>query len=249
MRLKLLFALTFTFWSLYSFCQNDTSYQYFNNNWKSSPKDSAFYYSQILPLNYLWVRKDFVAKTGSPYMRGTFTDKELKTRQGLFTWYYEGGKLKDSVLFENGKRTASWHFYENGNKKAIVSYSNGKVVAQEGWDESGKEIPDFVFEKGAEFPGGMQGWKRYLETHLNANAPANDRAPNGVYTVKVEFMVDKEGKVNNVRAISVPRECPSCGIEAVRVINKGPNWVPATQFGRTVIYQAVQFISFMVSNG
>lgn len=113
-----------------------------------------------------------------------------------------------------------------------------------------EEDYDKVFtkvEKEAKFPGGMEGWKRYLERNLNANVAADDGAPTGNYTVKVQFIVDKEGGISNVQAIEVPKACPSCGPEAVKVIKKGPKWEPAVQNGRNVIYQAIQYVTFQVA--
>jgi len=113
-----------------------------------------------------------------------------------------------------------------------------------------EEDYDKVFtkvEKEAKFPGGPEGWKRYLERNLDANVAANDGAPTGNYTVKVQFIVDKGGNISNVQAIEVPKPCPSCGPEAVKVIKKGPKWEPAVQNGRNVIYQAIQFVTFQVA--
>jgi|SRR4028119_2369692 periplasmic protein TonB len=113
-----------------------------------------------------------------------------------------------------------------------------------------EEDYDKVFtkvEKEAKFPGGPDGWRKYLERNLDANVAANDGAPTGNYTVKVQFIVDKTGAISNVKAIEVPQTCPSCGPEAVKVITKGPKWEPAVQNGRNVIYQAIQFVTFQVA--
>ena len=113
-----------------------------------------------------------------------------------------------------------------------------------------EEDYDKVFtkvEKEAKFPGGPEGWRRYLERNLNANVAADDGAPMGNYTVKVQFIVDKEGNISNVQPIEVPKACPSCGPEAVKVIKRGPKWEPAVQNGRNVIYQAIQNVTFQVA--
>jgi periplasmic protein TonB len=112
-----------------------------------------------------------------------------------------------------------------------------------------EEDYDKVFtkvEKEAKFPGGPEAWRRYLERNLNANAAQEDGAPAGSYTVKVQFIVDKEGNISNVQAIESPKACPSCAAEAVKIIKKGPKWDPAVQNGRNVIYQAIQFVTFQV---
>ncbi|HEX8333420.1 MAG TPA: energy transducer TonB [Segetibacter sp.] len=113
-----------------------------------------------------------------------------------------------------------------------------------------EEDYDKVFtkvEKEAKFPGGLGAWKNFLERNLNAQVAADDGAPAGNYTVKVQFIVDKNGAVSDVKAIEVPKSCPSCGPEAVKVIKRGPKWEPAVQNGRNVIYQAIQNVTFQVS--
>lgn len=113
-----------------------------------------------------------------------------------------------------------------------------------------EEDYDKVFtkvEKEAKFPGGPDGWRRYLERNLNANVAADDGAPLGNYSVKVQFIVDKQGNISNVQAIEKPKACPSCGPEAEKVIKRGPKWEPAVQNGRNVIYQAIQYITFQVA--
>jgi protein TonB len=105
----------------------------------------------------------------------------------------------------------------------------------------------YKVEKEARFPGGLEAWKKFLERNLNANVAADNGAPIGSYTVKVQFIVDREGVISNVQAIEVPKACPGCGAEAVKVIKKGPNWEPAIQNDRKVNYQAMQFITFQVA--
>lgn len=113
-----------------------------------------------------------------------------------------------------------------------------------------EEDYDKVFtkvEQEAKFPGGPDAWRKYLERNLNSNAAADDGAPPGSYTVKVQFIVDKEGNISDVKAIESPKACPTCGAEAIKVIKKGPKWNPAVQNGRNVIYMANQQITFVVN--
>ncbi|TDH27353.1 energy transducer TonB [Segetibacter sp. 3557_3] len=100
----------------------------------------------------------------------------------------------------------------------------------------------------AKYPGGLAGWKRYLERNLNAQVAYDEGAPVGRYTVTVQFIVDREGNISNVRAIDVPMECRACGAEAVKVILRGGRWEPAVQNGRKVTYQAIQHITFEVAS-
>jgi periplasmic protein TonB len=97
----------------------------------------------------------------------------------------------------------------------------------------------------AEFPGGLPAWIKYLERNLNRDLPVENGAPPGKYTVIVSFIVDKTGGISEVKA----ENDPGYGTkdEAVRVIKRGPNWKPAVQNGRNVIYRHKQSITFMVS--
>jgi protein TonB len=101
-----------------------------------------------------------------------------------------------------------------------------------------------VVQQEAAFPGGLAGWSRFVERNLDRELPANNGAPPGKYTVTISFIVDKEGKVSEVKAENDPGY--GTAAEAVRVIKKGPNWTPALQNGRNVISRKKQNITFVV---
>ena len=98
------------------------------------------------------------------------------------------------------------------------------------------------------FPGGNDGWRKYLERNLNANVAVEDKAPAGIYTVKVQFMVLETGYIKNIRVEKIPAECPSCAVEAVRCIAKGPMWNPMTINGKSVSAEVAQYLSFQVDD-
>ena len=114
------------------------------------------------------------------------------------------------------------------------------------------EAPSLDYEKEfktvqiqARFPDGLAGWTKFLEKNLNRDLPVNNGAPAGMYTVVVSFVVNKEGAISDVQAENDPGY--GTGAEAVRAIKKGPNWIPAEQNGRKVVYRQRQTISFRVS--
>jgi len=109
-----------------------------------------------------------------------------------------------------------------------------------------------VVEKEARFPGGAEGWRRYLESNLNANLAAKCiKLKRGEkfaqQTVVVQFIVDKTGNVSNVSVRNPGEVHRKLGEEAVRVIKEGPRWVPAEQNNKKVIYQALQYVTFQVA--
>jgi len=102
-----------------------------------------------------------------------------------------------------------------------------------------------VVQQPAEFPGGQQGWIRYLERTLNRDLPVENGAPAGKYSVTVSFVVARDGSISDVKAENNPGY--GTADEAVRVITRGPKWKPAVQNGRNVIYRHRQAVVFMVS--
>jgi len=120
----------------------------------------------------------------------------------------------------------------------------GKAVV-----EAPKEDPDKVFEKvevEAQFPGGEGAWRNYLQRNLNASAPIDNGAPEGQYTVVVQFIVDKEGNISDVKALT--NHGYGMEEEAVRAIKRGPKWTPAIQNGRNVKAYRKQPITFVVAS-
>lgn len=152
-------------------------------------------------------------------------------------------KLEDTkigTINQEGKK-------DEGFVAPPVEQGTGVVAAPPKQEEDYDRLFTKV-EVPAQFPGGLDGWKRYLERNLNNNAAQEDGAPVGSYTVKVQFIVDKTGLISNVTAIEAPKACPSCAKEAVRAIQKGPHWEPAVQNGRKVTYQAIQYVTFQVAD-
>jgi protein TonB len=101
-------------------------------------------------------------------------------------------------------------------------------------------------EQEAEFPGGVEGWKDYLQKHLRADVPVKNGAPVGQYEVVVLFIVAKDGSISDVRATT------NMGYgmedEVVRIIKKGPKWIPGYQNGRKVNSYRRQPVIFVVEN-
>mgnify|MGYP000925476259 CR=1 FL=1 len=109
-------------------------------------------------------------------------------------------------------------------------------------------ITDKVFDKvdiEAAFPGDMNGWRRFLEKNLNANVPADNGAPVGMYTVFVQFVVDKQGNVSDIKALT----SNGYGMEeeVIKVIKRSGAWTPASQNGRPVKAYRKQPVTFILT--
>ena len=95
----------------------------------------------------------------------------------------------------------------------------------------------------SEYPGGAAAWYRYLSKNLVYPDEAVSAEIQG--QVVVRFIVDKEGNVSDVEAVSGPEELRDA---AVRVIKKSGNWNPAIQNGRKVKSYKSQPINFKLES-
>ena len=120
----------------------------------------------------------------------------------------------------------------------------GKGVVEEKKEEDENKIFEKV-EIEASFKGGEGAWRKYLERNLNGNTPVDNGAPEGTYTVYVQFVVSKDGSISDVRPLT--NHGYGMEQEAVRVIKKGPAWTPAVQNGRSVNAYRKQPITFQVT--
>ena len=160
--------------------------------------------------------------------------------------YYKNGShtysTKDSLL----DTYTSVSYTKEGVKSGEVFFQGQKGVVKTFTDNG--IVTDSVFtreEKEAEFPGGSKGWRAYLERNLNPDVPVNRKAPPGIYQVSVMFIVQKDGSITDVTA----QTSYGYGMEeeAIRVIKKGPKWIPALQYGRNVRAYRIQPLTFVVS--
>lgn len=97
-----------------------------------------------------------------------------------------------------------------------------------------EEDMDKIFTKveiESDYPGGPAAWLRYMNKNLRYPDEALNNGIQG--TVMVQFVVDKDGNVSDVQAISGPTE-GGLREEAVRVIKKSGKWTPAVQNGQHV---------------
>jgi len=108
-------------------------------------------------------------------------------------------------------------------------------------------IGDGVFEKvdvEATFSGGEAAWRKYLEQNLDPNVPVENGAPIGIYTVVVQFIVDKTGAISDIKTLT------NFGYgmeqEVMRIMKKSPMWSPASQNNRTVKAYRKQPVTFVI---
>ena len=105
--------------------------------------------------------------------------------------------------------------------------------------------PRIIFtkvEQPAEFPGGLDAWRRYLAVNLRYPDAAAQKNIQGA--IKVQVTVNTDGSLKDIKAL----DNPGGGLaeEAERLLAKGPKWIPAKQNDHEVTYRFVQTITFQL---
>lgn len=81
-----------------------------------------------------------------------------------------------------------------------------------------------------EFPGGEDALYKFISENLKYPQEAKKNRIEGI--VLVEFIVEKDGYITNVKATKSPNELLS--EEAERVVKMSPKWTPGYEFGKPV---------------
>lgn len=98
------------------------------------------------------------------------------------------------------------------------------------------DLPFKKVEIEAQFPGGAQAWQRYIQKAIMAQMDEFSDADYGTCTI--QFIVDKEGNVSNVKATTMAGS--RLAEIAANAVRKGPKWTPAMQNGRSVNAYRIQ---------
>src|SRR5450432_1374310 len=141
-------------------------------------------------------------------------------------------KLEDTKI-----GAANQEGIKDDNLTAPPPDSKGVVEAPKDNTDYDKTFTKVEIE--SEYPGGIAAWYRYLSKNPVYPDEAVSAEVQG--QVVVRFIVDKEGVVSDVEAVSGPNELRDA---AVRVIKKSGSWNPAIQNGRKVKSYKSQPVNF-----
>ncbi len=121
------------------------------------------------------------------------------------------------------------------NEVVVVGYSKNNSRQEPLFDQ---------VEQNPQPKGGEAAWRKHLEKNLDINIAVKNNAPLGRYTVKIRFIIEKDGSISQL----APLTMHGFGMEeeAMRVIKSGPGWEPAQQNGKVVRAYRTQPITFLV---
>lgn len=112
-----------------------------------------------------------------------------------------------------------------------------------------KRDPDTLYEMAdvmPEFYGGNAEMVSYIADNLKY--PEFEAKNNIEGKVMVNFTIDKEGRVSNVKAARIPAKGDNLAKEAVRVVESMPKWKPGKQDGKPVSVNYNIPIDFKLKN-
>lgn len=100
-------------------------------------------------------------------------------------------------------------------------------------------------ENEAEFPGGNDAWRKFLQTNLNGSMAVAQGLKAGTYTFITKFIVDKEG---NLSSFSSEKNINTkIADHCIEVLKKSPKWIPGKQNGHIVASYKKLPITFVVA--
>lgn len=89
-----------------------------------------------------------------------------------------------------------------------------------------------VVEEYPEYPGGYPAMMEFFKKNLHYPESAIENNIEGKCFVK--FVVDKDGRIFDIRIVRGVPGCPECDREAIRAVKLMPKWKPAKNNGQIV---------------
>jgi len=217
--------------------------KYYTEGWMETSKEKAAYYAEFIKEGSNYSCTSYWINTQKVRGKSVYADTLMKSPIGIQLLYSKNGHLEDSSSFENNELKYSYHYYPNG--QLAMHYflpDNKKEGTVEGYDESGKKIKNYIFQREAEFKGGQKAWTSYINKSATKDFPAKGKEEVTV-TVKVEFIVDENGEV------ITPKILASSGYknvdnDALQVIANSPSWKNAVLYNQPVNAYRVQPIIY-----
>ncbi|MDQ6902032.1 MAG: energy transducer TonB [Bacteroidota bacterium] len=219
--------------------------KFYDVNWVETSKDKAAFYADFVQDGSNYNCTSYWINTKIVRGKSAFEDTLMQSATGLQVLYFKNGHVEDSSFIENKQAVYSYHYYPN-NQLAAHYYlpANSKEGVSEGYDESGKVIKHYVFQKVAEFKGGQKAWANYLTKNATSNLPVKgDTAVTA--RVAIQFIVDENGDILK------PKIYKSSGYknvdnDALRLIADSPQWNGGILYNQPVKNYKVQPISYIL---
>lgn len=210
----------------------DTTYYNFDGYEVVSLKNCSYY--SIVNHNAPNVGETVVRqyyKSGQNKSERYYKSYDKKILHGKVKEWYSSGQIRRIIDYKDGQLNGELlTYWDNGKIKRKDIYENGELLEGKVWNADGKEAMYYDYEILPEFPGGINGLVQYLIANLKYPKKSQKKQIEG--RVLLNFVVEKDGSVSNIRVVeSVNEEMDN---EAIRVVKKMPKWSPGLQDGEKV---------------
>jgi protein TonB len=227
--------------------EKSVSIYVYDEKWNPCNIEDAKYLAQVEKIDdTIWQWKNYNF-TGPLLSIETYKDADSHFPHGYFAWFDQNGLIDSAGMVTNGKKHGTWFYYtdtlsvwqsEQFNNGLLLEKKDSVQLREE--RRKNDSIGFLPGDKEAIFKGGDKAWIKHLQTNLDFPKRAETLSIGGM--VKVFFKVDSDGSIKDVRLYkSVEYSLDS---EALRLIKKSPNWIPAFQLGKHVKAYRVQPITF-----
>lgn len=170
------------------------------------------------------------------------TGKQLIIQGNGEMVYYHEDTLTISATghYKKGFKIGVWKGYTEENKlRYEETYKKGKLTGLS-WDDEGNEFKYDIIEDQPDPVGGIQAFYQYVGKKLKYPKDARRHGIQG--KVFVQFVVDKDGELINVKIIKGIGS--GCDLEAKHVVKNSPPWNPGKQRGQAVKVRMILPITF-----
>jgi hypothetical protein len=232
-----------------SFSQSSNeSFYVFNEDWSPAASiDKCTYFMHEIKKSDTEYVCRYYNKLGPMIKQEVYKDSALSVSNGFFCWYNKNGKLDSSGYVSNFKKDGRWDYYLGDSLQVTYydEYDTGKFIKRNSYhlmkDTSSKHDSD-ITQKEATY---KNNWSKYLQKNLRTPDRFMNIFPKGIYTATVCFTISKEGNVIDVYLVQSLEW--SADAELFKIIENSPNWEPAIQKGKPVLYRQKENISFSIN--
>ena len=219
LRARLTYNLNFPVGLVYSFYP-DGKPQSVERHWSIPKKD-------YMVVNYWDSLGNQIIEEGIGYCRCALEAFENST-------IFSVGKLF------SGKKDSLWTIYRSGRKYAEEFYMANSLISGTSYDDGGQQYKYSQIEEMAQPQGGMMRFYSHVASVMKYPKGARRMGIEG--KVFVEFIVEKDGSLSNVRVIKGIGA--GCDEQAVAAVKSSSNWTPALQRGQKVRQKMVLPVQF-----
>ncbi|MEO5911533.1 MAG: energy transducer TonB [Pelobium sp.] len=157
----------------------------------------------------------------------------LENGNGYFKAFNDDLSIAQEGNVKNTAADGEWKGYENNKIAFTEVYNNGQLIKGENFESDGKVYAYAQRNKRPEPKGGISNFYNYVASSFQDINGANTK-------LMMKFIVDANGKLNNVEVINPSSSNQKINALAISAIENAPKWTPALEQGK-----AVQFAYYM----